>query len=318
MRVVPDFLGRPTLMSALQQPGSIMVWDERRRAQPVLEIHPPKNRGILSFDVSSDGHTLAAGTDLQYDDASIFYWDPRNPAQPTHTHSSTHSDDITTLHFHPTFPKLLLSASTDGLLSTSDAREQDEDEAAHDVANWGCSIARAGWFKRDAGYGVWASSDMETFGLWNDELDLLVEFGDVRQPSLVGQWTTDYLIDACDVVSSPGPCGSSGLTLFLGSNSGDVALASISDTSISRPAWTLHGLLQDAHPDAVVRSVHWDQANGVLITGDEAGRLAAWRGVAESDGDVEMASETEKVESGMKRGREDDEDQGMKRGRYDG
>lgn len=28
----------------------------------------------MSFDVSSDGNMLAAGTDLKYDDASIFYW----------------------------------------------------------------------------------------------------------------------------------------------------------------------------------------------------------------------------------------------------
>lgn len=98
--------------------------------------------------------------------------DPRNSSPPLHIHSSTHSDDITALHFHPTSPQFLLSASSDGLLSTSDACEANEDEAVLEVANWGCSIARAGWFSRDADYGVWAASDMETFGLWNRDVRL--------------------------------------------------------------------------------------------------------------------------------------------------
>jgi hypothetical protein len=52
-----------------------------------------------------------------------------------------------------------------------------------------------------------------------DKLDPLVDCGDVRQASLPGQWTTDYVVDACDFPGAPGPCGTSGLTLFLSSNS---------------------------------------------------------------------------------------------------
>ena len=50
------------------------------------------------------------------------------------------------------------------------------------------------------------------------KLDPHVDFGDVRQPSSPGRWTTDYLIDACDLSGITGPCGTFGLTLFLGSN----------------------------------------------------------------------------------------------------
>ncbi|KAF8514876.1 WD40 repeat-like protein [Hysterangium stoloniferum] len=315
MRVVPNFSGRSSLMSAHEQNGGIKVWDERK-------VHAPKNRNILSFDLSSDGNMLAAGTDLQSDDASIFYWDPRNPSKPLHTHSSTHSDDITTLHFHPTMSHVLLSASTDGLLSTSSAAEPDEDEAIQEVANWGCSISRAGWYSRGSptDYGVWAASDMETFGLWSDNLDLLSDFGNIRQPSLTGRWTTDYLIDAYDSYIAPGPFGASGLTLLLGSNSGDVAVASVPESSDARHTWSIKGILEGGHSDAVVRSVIWDRFSGVLVTGDEEGRITAWRTpIRDVDigGDVEM-EDIQPARVGSKRPRDGDRNEGTKRGRYDG
>ena len=49
--------------------------------------------------------------------------------------------------------------------------ETDEDEAGVHVANWGCSVAQAGWLHDRAGRpGVWAASDMETFSVWSAEV----------------------------------------------------------------------------------------------------------------------------------------------------
>ena len=96
--------------------------------------------------------------------------DPRSPVAPLRVHSSTHSDDITSLHFYRN-GSTLLSASSDGLVCTSNAEEADEDEAGVHVGNWGCSIAQAGWLHDRAGRpGVWASSDMETFSVWTGEV----------------------------------------------------------------------------------------------------------------------------------------------------
>jgi len=45
-------------------------------------------------------------------------------------HSSTHSDDITTISSHPTVSSpLILSGSSDGLLTISNPAETDEGEA---------------------------------------------------------------------------------------------------------------------------------------------------------------------------------------------
>ena len=132
--------------------------------------------------------------------------DSRNPKQPLATHTSTHSEDITSLHFDPSLPpsgtdsRYLLSGSTDGLLSLTnlqmvmnpdtyaDAEDNDGDEedAVEHVANWGCSIARCGWIPSGSkaredqdGNGdlskvprVWSTSDMETMALWSFEVSV--------------------------------------------------------------------------------------------------------------------------------------------------
>lgn len=50
--------------------------------------------------------------------------------------------------------------------------------------------------------------------------------------------------------------------------------------------------------------------NGILVSGDEAGRLTAWRPEADKETDVEMADASSDIArggGGIKRGREDDQ-----------
>lgn len=67
---------------------------------------------------------------------------------------------------------MLLSGSSDGLICTSNADEEDEDEALLHVGNWGCGVSQAGWISVSAGAQAWAGSDMETFSCWSDEVGL--------------------------------------------------------------------------------------------------------------------------------------------------
>lgn len=111
----------------------------------------------------------------------LFYSrDPRNPVARLRSHGSTHSDDITAVHFlnsgHAlSSNKVLLSTSSDGLVSTSDALEDDEDEAVLHVGNWGCSISQGGWISNARGTHIWAASDMETFSYWSNEVGPLYQ-----------------------------------------------------------------------------------------------------------------------------------------------
>lgn len=179
---VQNVAGIPSIsLMSSGKDGSVKIWDERSNSHSIKMTNLGGSRPLLCCDLSLDGLTVAAGTDLQGDEALILYWDPRQPAVPLRTHGSTHSDDITTLSFlnsghRPSFgPRhILLSASSDGLISTSNADEDDEDEAVLHVGNWGCSISQAGWMDSPSGLKIWAASDMETFSTWSDEVFALL------------------------------------------------------------------------------------------------------------------------------------------------
>jgi len=218
--------------------------------------------------------------------------DPRNPAAPLRTHGSTHSDDITAVHFGrtPSNATMLFSASTDGLISISDAKEGDEDEAVIHVGNWGCSISQGGWIYDSKKPHLWTASDMETFGYWSNEvctestsdvrlyletcqLDKLQDT-DIRQPSWQdrGQtWVTDYLI-GCHCSHRV----ESGLAVFVGSNElarfflaylhicscrlcrGDAALITNGDLTRPDAPWAIQSIWTGGHA-GIVRSILWDE-----------------------------------------------------------
>jgi WD40 repeat protein len=243
-------------------------------------VRSPNGAGFLSFDASLNGYTLATGTVLlKGEDASIHFWDARKPTVPIFSHTSTHSDDITSLHFHPTIPDRLLSASSDGLLSITNAAEQDEDEAVEHVGNWGCSVAQTGWYHD----GVWAASDMETFSLWTSELDKVFEpnFKEIA-PRARYSWGPDYLI-GCHRTQDR-------LTPIVGANtyanlihrrrsviqSQNLDRGSFSFLSPpSSQPWTVDRTYS-SHHDGIVRSLLVDDVLGCLVSGGEDGALHLW------------------------------------------
>ncbi|KAF8311148.1 WD40 repeat-like protein [Clavulina sp. PMI_390] len=305
-------LGKDVLISSGKD-GLLKVWDTRSHYECVLQFEETgSQRGLLSFDSSSDGLCLVAGSELKGDEAHLIFWDVRSNGAPTHVSTSVHSDDITSVNFHPSTSHLLLSASTDGLLCTTDSREHDEDESGVNVGNWGCSVSRAVWTGTGPSQGaaVWAHSDMQTFSTWNAELDLIDDFGDLRKPAMPNQWGSEYFIDACMCGPHNVPASSSGLGMWTGANNGDVALLRLDNSS----SWTVERILSGYHTD-VVRAVTWDPENQVIVTAGEDSRVSVWS-VAESNGmditedladgmDIDHDAAASEVPKAAKRSRDD-------------
>ncbi|EKM82104.1 hypothetical protein AGABI1DRAFT_126452 [Agaricus bisporus var. burnettii JB137-S8] len=328
VRAVDHILGAPTrTLISTGKDGSVKIWDERSGSHSIkLTSLGNTSLGLLSCDASPTGDLIAAGSEFQGQDSFILYWDPRQPAVPIRTHSSTHSDDITTLSFHPSAfsPPLLLSGSSDGLLSISNAIEDDEDETVIHVGAWGPSVSQSGWYTHpdnNTSLGIWAASDMETFSLWSDQLDQRYSV-DIRNPSVhttTRTWVTDYLISCY-------PSNNGGIKVYTGSNEGDAAL--ISPPTLSSPTnalgnWTLHSLWTGNHI-GIVRSILPDEENKVIITGGEDGKIHLWKddslfdmvGMVDiqddmDDQDVDMDMDTHLDRStGMRNGRKRERDEG--------
>lgn len=98
---------------------------------------------------------------------------------------------------------LVLTASTDGLLALSSVLEE-EDDALLAASNWGSSVAQVGVIPSPSNatssdWGIWASSDMETFSIWAPTLDQKVGEADLRIPAVRREkegWVTDYFVTA--------------------------------------------------------------------------------------------------------------------------
>ena len=234
-------------------------------------------------------------------DAPIIFWDVRNPTTPKWTHTSTHSDDVTQLDFHPTLGHsspggMLLSASADGLLALTSVDEANEDEAVLFVGNWNTSVARVGWTVRHEevlnndpmNFKIWAASDMQTLSVWSDELELEHDYGDLRRTKIPQTWESDYLINAeWFGYTHTVPFRTNALGLWCGNNKGDIGLVSVQDTL----SWRLDRVLSGGHL-GIVRTCTWDPVSQVLITGGEDSRLNLWSTSNPSSGDTVMTPHT--------------------------
>ncbi|KAH7105607.1 WD40 repeat-like protein [Auriculariales sp. MPI-PUGE-AT-0066] len=302
---LPAFSANSNVLISAGLNGCLVVWDERI-SQPAITLEDDRAaKGFLCFDVLPQHNMIATGTALKGEDAAVLYWDPRSPAAPTHAHTSVHSEDITSLQFKPSSASspVLLSTSSDGLLSLSNPLESDEDEAGLLTHNVGCSVARAVWTS-DGRY-LCATTDMETAAIWTDELDLVYDFADIRSQA-VGDFQIDYVVDVL-------PIGQE-ICFALGSNEGDVLLASVSPASPQ--TWTVQTVLRGTHQE-IVRCVHVDASNSSIMTGGEDSILAKWQANlgAVASQDVEMEDESAATGSRRKRTLDENENRDSKRKR---
>lgn len=114
----------------------IKIWDLRdSHARLRQQFTNSKSSEFLSLATS--GNMIAAGAALQGVDAELHIWDLRNTKDPIKLFVDSHHDDIMAIEFHPTLEHYLMSGSTDGYVNIYNLDEKDEDEALHQVINFG-------------------------------------------------------------------------------------------------------------------------------------------------------------------------------------
>ncbi|CBQ71071.1 conserved hypothetical protein [Sporisorium reilianum SRZ2] len=302
--------------------GTVACWDTRAGLmKPVWTLQGTSKAPYLCVEPSpSDVNTVVAGTEQYgHGDSDIDIWDIRSVAAPKSKYNEVHSDDITVLQYHPDAANhagILLSGSTDGLVSAIDTTIAEEDDAVISVGNTGNSVARAGWIypsassaaaamdttmdagDEDADLGqvetearcralgkVWVVGDMQTLSLFDaDKFDPILATTDVRSSSsLRPPWSTDYVIDASSSLPSfPNPHAQESLTLFVGRSEGAFATITV-PTNGTSSQWGLRAVFPEqgdgtfyGHAD-IIRSVEWDSATNTLYTGGEDGNLCFWK-----------------------------------------
>lgn len=165
--------------------GMIRCWDTR--ARKVSEMADPRSNGISAL--ACVGHYIAAGTESIKEglgDVSVLFYDIRNPTMPLRQYNESHTDTITQLAFHPAQPNLLLSGSTDGLISIFDVDQEEEEDALQQVLNPRSAVHCAGFLAQDLVYSLstdeqYSIHTLAKTALEDEQLPPPIDFGDVRE-----------------------------------------------------------------------------------------------------------------------------------------
>jgi len=161
---------------------TVKVWDLRQPvSSPVHTLRdnskhnsgPPSNPGkpFISVAVNSAG-LVAAGTEQVGLDAYILFWDLRSGGKLLGGYWDAHSDDITTLDFHPESKDFMSSGSTDGLVNVFDLSQSDEDSALVTSSNTEDSVQKTVWLKKKSSESdrcIAVHTHTEGLQLWNTD-----------------------------------------------------------------------------------------------------------------------------------------------------
>ncbi|KAH8173752.1 guanine nucleotide-binding protein beta subunit-like protein [Sarocladium implicatum] len=260
------------LVCTAGEDGSVGVWDLRIAGDGgKVAQFKASEAPILSMACSGSTQTIAVGTELQNHTASIHLWDVRSNPSPKATYQEVHSDDITTLSFHPGTPDLLLSGSTDGLVSVHDTRIADEDDLTVQTFNHNASIHHAGFLTNTE---VVALSHDEQFALYDmDEErpggDATQNFGDMRTV-LDCQYVADVTpkLDGSGAVIGAGSQDRQTFELTFMARTPQNGWVLNREDSVSMPG---------AHGEEIVRSFCFFDEEKLVFTAGEDGHVRAWR-----------------------------------------
>nr|POF17029.1 putative wd repeat-containing protein [Quercus suber] len=247
--------------------GLIKTWD--KRAKQTSKLVEPNGRGISALATQS-GNYFAVGTESTKEglgDVSVLVFDTRNTSQPLRTYNESHTDSITQLAFHPEMSNVLLSASTDGLVSIFDVGQSDEDEALQQVLNPRSAVHCSGFLTKDQSYVLTMDEHFFIYPLAEETPEKpVVDFGDVRQ-----NLDCMYVID---ILQQPG----SAYPPVMAYGHNENKTLSMIQLDGGPDAWS-YGPRVDfpgAHGEEVVRDVMLSADQSRAFTCGEDGQVKVW------------------------------------------
>uniref|UniRef100_A0A803NQQ7 Uncharacterized protein n=2 Tax=Cannabis sativa TaxID=3483 RepID=A0A803NQQ7_CANSA len=264
----------PHVLNSCSSDGTLKAWDTRTFKE-VSSISAGPSQEIFSFSFGgSTGNLLSAGCKSQ-----ILFWDWRNKKQVACLEDS-HVEDVTQVHFIPSQPSKLLSASVDGLICIFDTDgDINDDDNLESVINVGTSIGKVGFFG-DKFQKLWCLSHIETLSIWDwNDARNEGDFQDARSIASKS-WTSDqvdYFVD-CHYSEQE-----ERLWVVGGTNSGNLGYFPVNykgEAAIGSPEAVLMGghggIVRSALPVSSICSGR-DHSPGMFgWTGGEDGRLCCW------------------------------------------
>ena len=176
--------------------GLVRFWDARA-TRTGLELSEPRGRGFSSL--ACHDHLIAAGTESTKEglgDVSVLLYDTRNTSAPIRDYAESHTDTITQLAFHSSQPNILLSGSTDGLVSLFDANIQEEEDAIQQVLNSRAAVHCSGFLSSTEVYIVTTDEHFSIHSIGDistADSSSVLEIGDVRD-QLQCMYVVDLII----------------------------------------------------------------------------------------------------------------------------
>ncbi|RZF44797.1 hypothetical protein LSTR_LSTR000749 [Laodelphax striatellus] len=255
--------------------GSIEQLDLRVGSHHVKKFLDTSNKGkeekpILSFDVSSDGRFICAGTEVAGGDAFLLFWDVRS-AKLLGGYWESHMEDITQVVFHPSKPNHLLTGAMDGLINVFDVSQSCEDDALITSLNTESSVERLSWIEQTSdGDVISCLTHPNDLQMWREsDSKPYAQFSREEIASAVNLKCPDTLYTVNVHKHQP----TNNLMLLTGSNSGDsdwFRSAVVKEDS-------LRSVSQFIGNSQIVRDSWYDDKNDVLVTGGEKGIVTAWK-----------------------------------------
>lgn len=254
--------------------GTLRQWDARtgnttlQHSDDTLQ----KRKPLTCVDVNAGGRFLCAGTEVVEQDAYLVFWDVRQPG-PLGGYWESHTDEVSTVRFHPSDSGALATGSTDGYVNVFDVTQTSEDDALQSTLNTESSVSSVVWYGQDSSRRLAVVLDTEELQLWDlQESERTAQFGRTKIAQAIRRTMSEVCyVESCHQTASGELLAVAGATTKEGH--GCLRLLRLDGDRLEP-----HALLDDSEvSQQLVRASAFSPESGELVTGGEGGMLTLWR-----------------------------------------